>query len=383
MRASRPVAAALVLVCASVFVPVTPSFATTQVVFSYTGAVQTWTVPAGVTSVTIEMIGAGGGGGRAGEASTAFGGGGGSVSGTLTVVPGDTLTLIVGQGGINDNEINPRRNDYRFGGGGSGAGNPAWDAYAWGSGGGRSAIRSSNALYATSGDVITAGAGGGGGWERAASNGAGGAGGGLEGGDGGRGWEPLGGRGGTQTAGGAGGGPGEPGTPGIQYAGGYAETAGGNSEAGGGGGGFWGGGGGGNNGAGGGGSSYLGRAAYFTGTTNSGSGRNPGSSSWPSECGSTPGRGADPGDSRVVGLGGHGCIVITFGGGTATTVTRPPSPAPWLQAYGRPFWNSPCDDGWTPSWAEWPNRGAGGFTCERRLEYYNGTWTYFPFFSGY
>ena len=383
MRASRPVAAVAALVCASVVVPSTPSFATTQVVFSFTGAAQSWTVPAGVTSITVEMIGAGGGGGRAGTGSTAFGGGGGLVSGTLTVVPGDTLTLVVGQGGINDNVTNPRNNNYRFGGGGSGAGNPRWGTYAWGSGGGRSAIRSSNAIYGTLGDLLTAGAGGGGGWEPGSSNGAGGAGGGLIGEDGGRGWEPVGGRGGTQTAGGAAGGPGEPGTPGIQYAGGYAQTDGENSEAGGGGGGYWGGGGGGNNGAGGGGSSYLGRAAYFTGTTTSGSGRNPGRSSWPSECGTNPGLGADPGDSSLVGLGGHGCIVITYGGATRASVTRPLPPAPWLQAYGRPFWNSPCDDGWTPSWAEWPNGGAGGFTCERRLEYYNGAWTYFPFFSGY
>ena len=388
MRGLRRLVIGAVLVGSLIVLPPAPASATTQVVFAFTGTNQTWTVPAGVTSVTIEMVGAGGGGGRSGTSN--FGGGGGSVSGTLTVVPGDTLTVIVGQGGINDNVQNPESNNYRFGGGGSGGGNSTLEPYTWGSGGGRSAIRSSNGVYGTTGDVLTAGAGGGGGWWNLATDGqpnaVGGPGGGLLGGAGGGSLNDFGG-GGTQTAGGAGGVGGgiEPGTAGIQYAGGYAQVlpARGYNEGGGGGGGYWGGGGAANNSGGGGGSSYLGLAAYFTGTTTAGSGRNPGSSSWPTACGTNPGRGADPGNSSLVGLGGHGCIVITYAGGTSAAVTRPLPPAPWLQAYGRPFWNSPCDDGWTPSWAEWPNKGAGGFTCERRIEYYNETWTYFPYFTGY
>lgn len=357
----------------------TPSHASTQVVFSYTGSNQTWTVPAGVTSVTINMLGAGGGGGQVGAGSVAFGGGGGAVSGTLTVVPGDTLTLIVGQGGINDNVSQPLNRNYRFGGGASGAGNSGFWPNTWGSGGGRSAVRSSNGLYGTAGDVLTAGAGGGGGWDTAL--GAGGAGGGTNGSNGGRGATTDGGGGGTQSAGGAGGGPSEPGVAGIQYAGGYAVLSGyPASEAGGGGGGYYGGGGGGNNGGGGGGSSYIGVAAYFTGTTTGGSGRTPGTTSWPSACGTNPGRGADPGNSSTVGLGGHGCIVITYsasGGGT-TIEDPPPPPAPWLQAYGRATASAPCAEGWVPSWALWPNNGSGGFTCERRLEYLREEWMYVP-----
>lgn len=382
MRGLRRLAISAVLVGSLMVLPSAPASATTQVVFAFTGANQTWTVPAGVTSVTIDMLGAGGGGGQVGAGSVAFGGGGGAVSGTLTVVPGDTLTLIVGQGGINDNVSQPLDRNYRFGGGASGAGNSGFWPNTWGSGGGRSAVRSSNALYGTAGDVITAGAGGGGGWDTAL--GAGGAGGGANGTSGGRGATDRGGGGGTQSAGGVAGGDSEPGVAGIQYAGGYAVLSGfPASEAGGGGGGYYGGGGAGNNGGGGGGSSYLGLASYFTGATTAGSGRTPGATTWPAACGTNPGRGADPGASSSVGLGGHGCIVISYAGGTGVSTTRPLPPAPWLQAYGRPFWNSPCEDGWTPSWAEWPNMGAGGFTCERRLEYYNEKWTYFPFFSGY
>jgi predicted outer membrane repeat protein len=40
-------------------------------------------------------------------------------------------------------------------------------------------------------------------------------------------------------------------------------------------------------------------------------------------------------------------------------------PPPWLQAYGRSASVAACADGYSPSWAQWPNAGAGGFTCER------------------
>lgn len=370
------VGASAALVAAGLFIaPHAPtSSATTEVVFSFTGVNQTWTVPAGVTTVEISLLGAGGAGGRAGGGSTSLGGGGGVVTGTLTVVPGDTLTIIVGQGGVNDNVREPLNHNYRFGGGGSGAGNDIHGSFAWGSGGGRSAVRSSNALYGTAGDVLTAGAGGGGGWDL--TTGAGGAGGGLIGSSGGPGFTTRGGGGGTQTSGGVGGGDSEPGVAGIQYAGGYAVIT-GNSEGGGGGGGYYGGGGAGNNGGGGGGSSFLGSAAYFTGSTTAGTGRTPGTSTWPSACGTTPGRGADPGDSSVVGQGGNGCVVVSLvssSNDSAQSGQQPLDPAPWLQAYARPTSGSTCLPGWSPSWAMWPNNNTGGFTCERRIEYVSGEW---------
>jgi len=68
----------------------------------------TWTIPAGVTSVTVEAWGAGGAGGSAysGTASTANnlragGGAGGSyASGTASVTPGQVINYSIGAGGI-------------------------------------------------------------------------------------------------------------------------------------------------------------------------------------------------------------------------------------------------------------------------------------------
>jgi titin len=61
--------------------------------FSYTGAVQTWTVPAGVTSITVGVTG--GGGGTDGVA----GGTGAAVAATVAVQPGDTLNIYVAEQG--------------------------------------------------------------------------------------------------------------------------------------------------------------------------------------------------------------------------------------------------------------------------------------------
>ena len=61
-------------------------------------------VPAGITSIHFEMVGGGGGyGGSYTSGSTYYGGGGGGgggfASGTITVTPGETLDIIVGNGG--------------------------------------------------------------------------------------------------------------------------------------------------------------------------------------------------------------------------------------------------------------------------------------------
>lgn len=65
-----------------------------NVPFSYTGAVQTWTVPSGVCNITIECWGAQGQGGN--------GGLGGYARGSLTVTPGQVLNIYVGgQNGYN------------------------------------------------------------------------------------------------------------------------------------------------------------------------------------------------------------------------------------------------------------------------------------------
>ena len=54
--------------------------------FTYTGAAQPFTIPAGVTSIAITAIGGGGGYG---------GGGGGNVQASFTVVPNDTLNIYI------------------------------------------------------------------------------------------------------------------------------------------------------------------------------------------------------------------------------------------------------------------------------------------------
>jgi hypothetical protein len=125
--------------------------------FDYTGSDQTYTVPPGVTSITVKMWGAGGGGSDNRDGGN--GGGGAYVTGTLTVTPGEVLTIVVGQGGhagVKDDASS--YNPVVYGGGGRGR----RDNRGGGSGGGfsgifRGAVSQANALG------IAAGGGGAGG----------------------------------------------------------------------------------------------------------------------------------------------------------------------------------------------------------------------------
>lgn len=63
-------------------------------VFNYTGSVQYYTVPAGVTSIQIETSGGQGGSGNGGS-----GGLGSTMIGTFSVSPGDILDVVVGEAG--------------------------------------------------------------------------------------------------------------------------------------------------------------------------------------------------------------------------------------------------------------------------------------------
>jgi len=68
-------------------------------IFNYTGAAQTWTVPAGITKARFKLWGAGGGGEYG---STTNGGGGGSgayVEFTAAVTPASVYSMTVGKGG--------------------------------------------------------------------------------------------------------------------------------------------------------------------------------------------------------------------------------------------------------------------------------------------
>lgn len=303
-----------------------------------TQGTDTYVVPAGVTSLTLKMWGAGGGGGGGGNSQPGgAGGGGGYVTSTISVTPGETLTVYVGGGGAGGT-FNSGGNDAGGGGGG---------------GGFTSVYRSSTAL------AIAAGGGGGGGGRQAVSGGAGGAGGGTTGiagiskatNNGG------GGGGGTPTTGGAAGAAianANQGTAGASLTGGLGGdgrngagadgsgaigglTGGGagglanitNTRAGGGGGGsgYFGGGGGtattsvttAAGGGGGGGSSYT--IAGSTGVTNTaGSGATPGNSSDASRNGAADGGtgGAALGNGVA---GDNGLAIITYGTGTVVNQT--------------------------------------------------------------
>lgn len=133
--------------------------APTKSVFNYTGADQTFVVPAGVTRIRAKMWGAAGG-----STNSYRGGCGGYVDAEIMVDPGETLTLIVGQGGA------AYKNSSQYGGGGA-------QSFAIGTaatGGGRSAIRRP---WGNDNELLTAAGGGG-----AGNSSSGGHGGGFTGG---------------------------------------------------------------------------------------------------------------------------------------------------------------------------------------------------------
>ncbi|GAB4546835.1 MAG: hypothetical protein Fur002_22250 [Anaerolineales bacterium] len=222
---------------------VAPAYAASQVTFSYTGAEQQYTAPAGICSIQVDAYGAQGKNGSGG----APGGLGARAQATITVTPGETLYVYVGG----------RITGYNGGGGGNG-GSPAN-----GIGGGASDVRQGG--NGTTNRVVVAGGGGGGGGYIGGSGGAGGA---------------IGGTGetGFGNPGGSGGGNGGGGNAGIGesagvigsdfYGGDGGASLSVNKSGGGGGGGGWGGGGGGaggvNGGGGGGGGGSLAAGGTIT-----------------------------------------------------------------------------------------------------------------------
>ena len=216
-------------------------------VFAYTGAVQTWTVPAGVTSIDVDVFGSHGTSGTYGRANH---GTGGRVQASMGVTPGQVLNIYVG-------------GTHLWNGGGY-----AYNPFGGALGGDASDIRAGGTGLLNR--VVVAGGGAGSGSPGGSSgvvNSNRGDGGGLIGQDGTTASNSGGsggnnGTGGTQIAGGTGGSTPaayqDPvtGTPGTFGNGGVAADFGG-TDGGGGGGGWYGGGGGKNQGDGGGGSSYT------------------------------------------------------------------------------------------------------------------------------
>jgi len=287
------------------FGPTLPAAACTpgSQVFTATGADQTFTVPDGCDYVTARLWGAGGGGstGAGAYAHRSHGGGGGFATGSLSVTPGETLTVIVGEGGggSDDTGFTPY-----------GGGTPATGYQGGGGGGGRSAIRRAGGT-----EEITAGGGGGGGYGDTATAGA--PGGALIGGaptsghDGGP---------GTPTGGGAPGAGATLGAAGAAYQGGA-----GASWCGGGGGGYFGGAGGSftsgvEAGSGGGGAGYVGGVLH--GRAARGVGATPGEASAPDLPAGVAVGGA-PGASGTWGTGaagGPGLVILSWGVSPTATI---------------------------------------------------------------
>ena len=161
--------------------------------FAYTGAAQTWTVPAGVTQVTLDLRGAQGGGSYPCSGPREEDGGlGGQTQGSLSVTPGQVLNLYVGGQAADVGNVTPAPGGFNGGG----------DGGQWGAGGGGATdVRVGGTALANR--VAVAG-GGGGGNSGGPDHGAGGNGGGASGDPGvnfSGGYTPGG--GGTQSAGGA------------------------------------------------------------------------------------------------------------------------------------------------------------------------------------
>ncbi len=214
--------------------------------FTFTGAVQYYTVPSGVTQISIDAIG-----GRGGPGVYNNPGSGGRVQATLNVTPAQVYSVYVGSAGATNGATTSTngRNGFPGHNGGNGTTGSTWSG---GTGGAASEI------WLSGTPIVIAGAGGGGSGDCTSDRG--GHGGGLVGGNGldcGTYQTSSCGAGGntSTSSGGAAGTNGGGSTAGGLYFGGNANTS-GTQWAGGGGGGYYGGGGGSYYGSGGGGSSY-------------------------------------------------------------------------------------------------------------------------------
>jgi uncharacterized protein YjdB len=230
-----------------------------SVSFFFTGAVQTYTVPCGVTSISVDLAGAQGGI----APGFAAGNKGGRLQATVAVTPGQILYIYVGQQPPEPSTCGSGTAGGSNSGGGADGGAGSSLGCSGAGGGGSTDIRtiSGNTADALNSRLAVAGGGGGGSSDCGSSSG--GVGGGLTGGDGTSGCgisSIYAGQGGTSSAGGAAATSG--GFGGGLGVGGAGEPF----QAGGGGGGGYYGGGGGYQGGGGGGSSYYGAASGATTT---------------------------------------------------------------------------------------------------------------------
>ncbi|MEV7023406.1 hypothetical protein AB0O00_14785, partial [Kitasatospora sp. NPDC093558] len=310
----------------------TPKFtgATNCVRYTYSGGDQTFTVPAGVSSIYARVFGGGGAGSPSAYYTIQYGGGGGGyTTGGIAVTPGQRLTLTVGQGGLMNSTAT------MYGGGGAGGQGGFSNTATGGAGGGMSAVW--NGGYGTN-PLLIAGGGGGSSPGADALTPAAGGGGGTNGGQDNQ--PTISGRGGTQSAGGAAASQTvcATATAGSQYQGGRGASAGNYEGGGGGGGGYYGGGGGacqrsGNleaNGMGGGGSGYI----QGTGVTNTQTSN--GTNSTGNGVGGTSGGRTDAqyvsgiGDGGGYTNGGNGEIVIEWTTQVGLSIKKTASPTTYV-----------------------------------------------------
>jgi len=287
------------------------------------GQMGTFTVPCAMTSLNIQVWGAGGGGSSA-PLPGGHGGGGGYAEGTLAVTGGQSIKVIAGEGGRSPSTAgggglpSPQNRSFLNGGRGTDSGTPSGAS----SGGGLSGTFSTDLIplsqpqYSAPTAYVVAGSGGGGGGQPAQQ---GGAGGGLTGCRAGTpGTEStsnsgqLGG-GGGQSSGGIGGEGAPTGcTPGSLFRGGDSV---GNVTSGGGAG-YYGGGGGNDQDTGGGGSSYYGHPQVTSGSTEEGSGQSGGGTGQPGYVACT-----NEGKASPNGVGEDGYVLMTGSFSTAQNTT--------------------------------------------------------------
>lgn len=132
-----------------------PYFSLAQIITETFTSSGTFTVPAGVTSITVEGYGGGGAGGGSTSAGFIFifpfgrggggGGGGGFASSVLSVTPGQTISVNVGSGGVGvsgnnggaggNSFLSGFTSDFLAAGGSGGSGNTSGGSPSGGSGG--------------------------------------------------------------------------------------------------------------------------------------------------------------------------------------------------------------------------------------------------------
>ena len=143
-----------------------PTFQGTQIArpsgsqtFSYTGSQQTFTVPAGVSTITIKVWGSqGGSGGKYSSSYCGTGGKGGYATGTLSVTAGNSVYVYVGGQGTSYSSCSDVMSENSLAGGWNGGGDGD-NSYSGGGGGGASDVRYGGT--ALNNRAIVAGGGGG------------------------------------------------------------------------------------------------------------------------------------------------------------------------------------------------------------------------------